>query len=305
MTSCPPGASTRQPMSQKFVCATCLISGRSRAREPHERRARVGADEGGLDRRFVHAGPQARVDRLEDAAVERHQVRHERHAARRAPARFRRHAGERTLRTRRCCRGTPSSASARSASCRRPETPDFASMMIPGSSRPAADERLQRRARPQSDSSRHTRPAARSVQLLSGAARSSRRRSPSVVDGECGYQRCRWAIRAGGRRRRDRTHACRDRQAPERSRQRAYPAAPRNTASVSVARRSMFKRFDRRVPDFRQCREPPGLRCARRHGDPHVGVGMPREPAEEFQPGIPGDSRDADPDSENTYSSEP
>ena len=64
---------TRQPMSQKFVCATCLISGRSRAGEPHERRVRVGGRVRrgyGIARRA--AGVSARVDGLEDAAVERH-----------------------------------------------------------------------------------------------------------------------------------------------------------------------------------------------------------------------------------------
>ena len=36
-----PDGSTRQPMSQKFVCATCLISGSADAGEAHERRAGV------------------------------------------------------------------------------------------------------------------------------------------------------------------------------------------------------------------------------------------------------------------------
>ena len=69
---------TRQPMSQKFVCATCLISGRS---APVSRTngdpayARVSER---LDRRGVGAGPQPRVDRLEDPAIERHEMRHER-----------------------------------------------------------------------------------------------------------------------------------------------------------------------------------------------------------------------------------
>ena len=35
-----PDGSTRQPMSQKFVCATCLISGSAAPDEPDERRAR-------------------------------------------------------------------------------------------------------------------------------------------------------------------------------------------------------------------------------------------------------------------------
>ena len=35
-----PDGSTRQPMSQKFVCATCLISGSARADQPDERSRR-------------------------------------------------------------------------------------------------------------------------------------------------------------------------------------------------------------------------------------------------------------------------
>ena len=37
----PPSASTFQPMSQKLVCATCLISGSAAAGQAHERRIRV------------------------------------------------------------------------------------------------------------------------------------------------------------------------------------------------------------------------------------------------------------------------
>ena len=80
MTSCVPSGDTRQPMSQKFVCATCLISGRSAPVSRTNARVRVRRLERPAEcRRSSTPGLQPRVDRLENAAIERHQVRHERH----------------------------------------------------------------------------------------------------------------------------------------------------------------------------------------------------------------------------------
>ena len=93
------GASTRQPMSQKFVCATCLISGRS----PPVRRTNGELGVRTASARSTAAastpGREPGVNRLEDAAVERHQVRHERDRRRRAPVRSRRRADARTRRS--------------------------------------------------------------------------------------------------------------------------------------------------------------------------------------------------------------
>ncbi len=65
-------------MSQKFVWTTCLISGRSAPGQADERRPGVGVGQCASHGAGVHAGTEARVDRLEDPAVERHEVRHER-----------------------------------------------------------------------------------------------------------------------------------------------------------------------------------------------------------------------------------
>src|SRR5262245_460483 len=56
-----------------------LDLGQVLAREPHERRAAVRLGERALDVGRADARLQPGVDRLEDAAVERHEVRHERH----------------------------------------------------------------------------------------------------------------------------------------------------------------------------------------------------------------------------------
>ena len=78
-TSRPVAASSFQPMSQKLVCATCLMTGRSPPRSRTNGDCRVRGRVGLGDLRLRRARRHAHVDRLEDAAVERHQVRHERH----------------------------------------------------------------------------------------------------------------------------------------------------------------------------------------------------------------------------------
>ena len=68
-------------MSQKFVHATCLISGSVVAGESHERRrcVRCARTPPPPVRRSCRARPQ--IHRRQQAAVERHQMRHERHLA--------------------------------------------------------------------------------------------------------------------------------------------------------------------------------------------------------------------------------
>ncbi len=55
-----------------------LDLGQIAAGQPHERRVGIGRLERALDRSGVHAVGQARVDRFEDPAVERHEMRNER-----------------------------------------------------------------------------------------------------------------------------------------------------------------------------------------------------------------------------------
>ena len=231
-------------------------------------------------------------------------MRHERDRHAELLLDFGAHAGARTRRRPRCCRGTRRSASARSASCPAPDTPDLASMMIPGSTRPAADERLQRQHR-----GRRIAPGARDQprirQIARGAARSVRRRAARQPTGECGYQRCR-------------NSASRSRKAPERSKTRAPRSA--RTGAISAARRLRDRQEDGVASHCRVCRHrtaPParprsapaqGLAVASEplgsHRHPDIGRGMPGQPTQQLDPGIPGGSCDADPDARNNHSSE-
>ena len=157
-------------MSQKFVCATCLISGRSRrsaARTASPRRPR--------------AAPRRPPPRRRPAAAARRSSRGCRgrsapgaartSPARRAPARFPRRAGARTRRT-------PTMLPWHSEKCVRsvgvlpaPETPDLASMMMPRLEQPGRDERLQRQHRGGRIAARRTRRACASAQLVAIALR--------------------------------------------------------------------------------------------------------------------------------------
>ena len=134
-------------MSQKFVCATCLISGsvppvrRTNGASAYARVQRVG------HLRLGRARRQRDVDRLEDAAVERHEMRHERHRRVRAPARSPRCAGARRCRTRRRCRGSRRSACGRVGALPAPEMPDFASTTTGPVEQAGRGQRLEREQR--------------------------------------------------------------------------------------------------------------------------------------------------------------
>ena len=251
MTSWPPARSTRQPMSQKFVCATCLISGRSLPVSRTNGDSAYAACSAAATAGVVHAGPQARVDRFEDAAIERHQVRHERDRHARAPARFRPRADGRTRRRRRGCRGISEKCVRSVGVLPAPETPDFASMMIAGLEqrrpRPAAAAPASR----PSDSSRRTRQlcVAQLGPVPLGQAVGQRQ-----IDG-----RRRVRIPALPQRRvaqPERAGEIEDPRAALRERRRDFgrqrtPAPPGTRRRCRRARRSRSKRLDRRVPDIR------------------------------------------------------
>ena len=67
-----PDGSTRQPMSQKFVCATCLISGSAAPTSRTNGAPAYARSKTSPSASSVVPGAHADVDRREDAAVERH-----------------------------------------------------------------------------------------------------------------------------------------------------------------------------------------------------------------------------------------
>ena len=79
-TTRPRSSSTFQPMSQKLVWTTCLISGSASVGQTHERRGGVRRLQRIADLLSGGAWAERRVDRFENAAVERHEMRHEGHA---------------------------------------------------------------------------------------------------------------------------------------------------------------------------------------------------------------------------------
>ena len=78
MTSRREPGSSRQPMSQKFVHATCLISGSASPVSRTNGSLPYAASNASAICSGRRARGHAHVDRLENAAIERHEMRHER-----------------------------------------------------------------------------------------------------------------------------------------------------------------------------------------------------------------------------------
>ena len=285
---------TRQPMSQKFVCATCLISGRSAPVSRTNGESGVGARERRFDRRGVDAGPQPRVDRLEDPAIERHQVRHERdrHAELLLDLRgmpVREHAVRRDAVV---ALGEVRALARRLA---RPRNARLGVDDDAGLEQPVRDERLQRQhGRGRIAAGARDEPGARRARR--GGARSARTRrrpaSPASADTSAAVRPCPAAERPPT----DRTRECPGRRAPGQARPPAFRAR-RETRHRS---RSRADRRRAARPACPRSWRAPGSRFASDALDAIANrtsaPGCRDEPAEQFEPGIAGGASDPHPD---------
>ena len=175
-----------------------------------------------------------------------------------------------------------------------PDTPDLASMMMPGSIRPRGDERLQREDR--------------GGRIAAGAG-----------DQPCAGQRLAIALGQAVRqrdvdRRRVRIPLLPQLRVPQAERPGQVEDLARRAASAgAISAESVFGNGEEHASVsllslstssgstggsqiLRERRHAPRLGAARRHRDPHIRGRMPGEPPKQFDPGIPRRSRDTDPD---------
>ena len=291
----PVAASTRQPMSQKLVQATCLISGSASPVSRTNGDVACAASSTSRDLRRGRAGRQPRVHRREDAAVERHQVRREGDVAAerlrdlgRVPMAEQAVGGDAAVVLAEVRALGRRLAGARDARLGVDDDVGVAAQQAGRGQRLQGQQRRRRvaaRARHQRRAGDPRRPRTRSGR---------RRRRPAAPSSPGTTSRAR-RRRAGGTRPTGRSPAPRRRAAPARPRPTPLPAAP-----GTRPRRRGRRRRGRAAPPRRPRCAPAPAACAARSlacepvASVRRGEGMPGQQPDQLLAGIAGGAGDRD-----------